>query len=295
MATLLLLIHWVLAPIAAAFMIKNVVFCGVLTFVTVFVFWSINFIAAELEMPFGDDPNDLPVGDMQAKFNRSLRRLVNPLVQRPPEFSFDADVHYAPNLSQFEHFNRMTCFMPDNVSEQQRPKRLSFTDRLRRESLASSYQSEVSVAPESGLHLLTFGKEVSVPRAQAPYFTPATETAELRLQSIREEQALECSLQSPPLSCNQPTTSDGPTPINAGLKSGDPFVPEMLPIGLARGEEATRGRGVVATIAFHRDTGNEPPPLCDKAEAALGIQPVGSWRHVPVIAKSDSGFSEFSI
>merc|ERR1711865_503002 len=35
------------------------------TFMLVFAFWSINYIAVELEMPFGDDTNDLPLSEMQ--------------------------------------------------------------------------------------------------------------------------------------------------------------------------------------------------------------------------------------
>jgi hypothetical protein len=56
-------------------------------------FWCINYIAAELEMPFGDNPNDLPVEELQVNFNASLRRLMDPVVQAQPNFNFRKEFH----------------------------------------------------------------------------------------------------------------------------------------------------------------------------------------------------------
>lgn len=44
------------------------------TFMIVFVFWSVHHIAVEIEMPFGDDPNDLPLDKINRKFNKVLLR-----------------------------------------------------------------------------------------------------------------------------------------------------------------------------------------------------------------------------
>jgi predicted membrane chloride channel (bestrophin family) len=93
MLTAMLLVHWTLTPIIAALIVNHFAIGAIITFVTTFSLWSINFIAAELEMPFGDDPNDLPVESMQTAFNRSLRTLLNPLVQCPPNFKFNKDLH----------------------------------------------------------------------------------------------------------------------------------------------------------------------------------------------------------
>jgi predicted membrane chloride channel (bestrophin family) len=41
------------------------------------LFWSINYIAAEIEMPFGEDANDLPIAQLQEGFNTSLRMLID--------------------------------------------------------------------------------------------------------------------------------------------------------------------------------------------------------------------------
>jgi len=58
-----------------------------------FAFWSINYIAQELEMPFGDDPNDINIPAMQISFNRSLVTLLEPLAASTPGFDFDAVFH----------------------------------------------------------------------------------------------------------------------------------------------------------------------------------------------------------
>merc|ERR1712050_334814 len=46
------------------------------------------YIAIEIDQPFGDDYNDLPVKGMQKDFNRSLLQLLHPMAQMPPVYSF---------------------------------------------------------------------------------------------------------------------------------------------------------------------------------------------------------------
>merc|ERR1711907_367011 len=57
MITIMLLVHLCLTTIVCASSVSSTVWAGVISFVIVMAFWSINFIAVELEMPFGDDPN----------------------------------------------------------------------------------------------------------------------------------------------------------------------------------------------------------------------------------------------
>jgi len=46
------------------------------------------YIALEIDQPFGNDFNDLPVSQMQRDFNRSLLELLDPIAQKPPEYKF---------------------------------------------------------------------------------------------------------------------------------------------------------------------------------------------------------------
>merc|ERR1719163_1346459 len=58
-----------------------------------FALWGINFIAAELELPFGDDPNDLPIETLQVDFNGSLCVLLDKLGKEPPRFKYNPVKH----------------------------------------------------------------------------------------------------------------------------------------------------------------------------------------------------------
>jgi len=66
---------------------------GGLSFATVFGFWCINYIAAEIEMPFGDDENDLPVPSLQKEMNRDLKVLIHNLSQSPPDFQYQTHMN----------------------------------------------------------------------------------------------------------------------------------------------------------------------------------------------------------
>lgn len=91
MVTLLLVGSTMITPVITGLMISNPRWAGALTFGGIFGFWAINYIAAEIEMPFGDDQNDLPISDMQLDFNRSLAVLLKPLSLAPPSFTATAE------------------------------------------------------------------------------------------------------------------------------------------------------------------------------------------------------------
>jgi putative membrane protein len=95
MLTVSLMLHWLMTPPLAAVIIHpdQKIIGSMIVLVTVLALWCINFIAAEVENPFGDDPNDLPVESMQLHFNRSLRTLMDPLVQTPPDFNYQRELH----------------------------------------------------------------------------------------------------------------------------------------------------------------------------------------------------------
>merc|ERR1719387_2436020 len=75
MITCMLMMHTVLTPFIAASILTSPHWAGLLAFVSNFVFWAINFISAEMEHPFGDDPNDLPLFEFMESFNFSLHTL----------------------------------------------------------------------------------------------------------------------------------------------------------------------------------------------------------------------------
>lgn len=85
MISVLLMLHWLLCPCVSIFLTKSVLWSCVLTFVQVIALWGINYIAAEIESPFGRDANDLDLEEMAIDMNDSLFLLLERNTQRPPK------------------------------------------------------------------------------------------------------------------------------------------------------------------------------------------------------------------
>lgn len=86
MLTIMLICHWGIVAFLCAFAVRKFYVAAALSFIVEMSFWSVNYIAVELEMPFGDDPNDLPLQDMQQDLNKSLKALLHPMALTHPHF-----------------------------------------------------------------------------------------------------------------------------------------------------------------------------------------------------------------
>merc|ERR550532_1098574 len=64
---LLLMVHWICAPFVFNQWTKTPFWSFVFVFIQVFVLWTLNFIAVEIENPFGEDANDLDGTFMQLR------------------------------------------------------------------------------------------------------------------------------------------------------------------------------------------------------------------------------------
>jgi hypothetical protein len=105
-----------IAVLCAAFsMITPFVMCAVcsdahwafiFTLVPVFGIFAMNQVAKELEMPFGEDPNDLPLIEFQEHMNKSLLMLIRP--------ETDHVVHTGDNFARsYDELKcRITCMRP---------------------------------------------------------------------------------------------------------------------------------------------------------------------------------------
>jgi len=74
----LLLASTLLTPLMLSAVVTNSVMMFFLTFVPIFGMFSLNFIAIELENPFGIDDNDLPLMHFQNEMNKCLLMLLHP-------------------------------------------------------------------------------------------------------------------------------------------------------------------------------------------------------------------------
>lgn len=93
MLMVFLLVQVIMTPMICGLVLESAPWSGIFTFCSTFAFWGTNYIAVELESPFGDDSNDLPLALMQADFNQSLWLLLERTVQMPPKFAFDRKAH----------------------------------------------------------------------------------------------------------------------------------------------------------------------------------------------------------
>jgi predicted membrane chloride channel (bestrophin family) len=89
---ILQLLHWAMIPIGASLAAPRS-WAVLFSFFSIFVLWCIHFNALDLEFPFGDRVNDLPMHEMQQEWNKSIYTLLDRRATRPPHFGYDADVH----------------------------------------------------------------------------------------------------------------------------------------------------------------------------------------------------------
>merc|ERR1719203_699220 len=68
-------------------LVKSRIWAPVFTFIPIFAEFSINFIGVELENPFGDDDNDLPLGHFQSEMNKCLLMLLQENADLIPSIS----------------------------------------------------------------------------------------------------------------------------------------------------------------------------------------------------------------
>merc|ERR1712039_1152262 len=71
-------------------------------FLVTMSFWSLIYIAQQIDQPFGADANDLPVYQYQQDFNKSLVELLKPLSLKAPAFHWtDPEGQEWPSEGEF--------------------------------------------------------------------------------------------------------------------------------------------------------------------------------------------------
>merc|ERR1719191_2666470 len=76
MLEILLAVHWVYTPFQIAIWTVGPASATGLTFIMMFIMWSLYGMASELDNPFGDDDVDLDRHVMQQEFNKRLLHLL---------------------------------------------------------------------------------------------------------------------------------------------------------------------------------------------------------------------------
>lgn len=106
MVTFMLILHWTMTPLLCAATLSHPMWAFILSFVVTFGYWSVNYIGVELEMPFGDDANDLPIDVMMSDINKSLMSLLHERSLKVPDFQFDVETHvtFNPTSMNFDKY-----------------------------------------------------------------------------------------------------------------------------------------------------------------------------------------------
>jgi len=82
----MLVVQTFLFPVVSSLFIANPVWAAVMNYIVVSAFWQLIYIAREIDHPFGDDPNDLNIAELQADLNSALLTMIKDMAQVPPEY-----------------------------------------------------------------------------------------------------------------------------------------------------------------------------------------------------------------
>jgi len=102
MNLVLVYIYMLVTPLVVATHDAPAYFCAFFTLVSVLCMLGLDLIASELENPFGDDPNDLPVETIHMEVTRTLLLLLDPRTMTTPRFSSKRFRTYAELQKQSE-------------------------------------------------------------------------------------------------------------------------------------------------------------------------------------------------
>eukprot|EP00927_Polykrikos_kofoidii_P038065 TRINITY_DN32337_c0_g1_i1.p1 TRINITY_DN32337_c0_g1~~TRINITY_DN32337_c0_g1_i1.p1 ORF type:complete len:545 (-),score=35.42 TRINITY_DN32337_c0_g1_i1:30-1664(-) len=86
------LFHYVMMPFGLPLAVSRY-WAVLVSFFSIFCLWCIHFNALDLEFPFGNGDNDLPMHEMQNDWNDSLCTLVDRKATQPPSFGYDSSKH----------------------------------------------------------------------------------------------------------------------------------------------------------------------------------------------------------
>jgi len=87
MLSTMLVVYSCGVPVMCAYIMSTYWGAAGSTFINVFVLWCVNYLAVEIEQPFGERPNDLPVAAEMKAMNDALRALASRVAMDPPRYS----------------------------------------------------------------------------------------------------------------------------------------------------------------------------------------------------------------
>merc|ERR1711933_417169 len=167
---ILQLIHWATMPVVASMALPRG-WAVLFSFCSIFVLWCIHFNALDLEFPFGNRVNDLPMNEFMQDWNRSIITLLDKKATRPPVFKYDPTTHNAVDIVMSDASD---LYVPKwsppmdkgiaviKVSDKRTPKRRNPSTRLSEVVLEAADRvrggKDISGSMENGPIVLASGK-----------------------------------------------------------------------------------------------------------------------------------------
>jgi len=167
-----LVFHWVLTPMIACTWSEHIWVVACLSFVQVFMLWSLNAIAQELENPFGKDLNDLDTHAYHSELNERLIFLVNISCRETPKLSAGADMSFT-KWKQLRHSYSFESYWSESQSSPSvSPCAMNKSDR---DGTPKSLKSD-EVHRNCGSTIVTKGCQ---PSGHATFQSPAFDSCDL--------------------------------------------------------------------------------------------------------------------
>lgn len=120
MISVLLIIHAINISIYCGLDSPSALFTYLLPFTTILTLTVIVYNAMEIEMPFGDDVNDLPLAEIVKDMNQGLVTLLDQRAQFAPMFNFDRGEH---ELMSMRLWGGKDFVSPQSPRKQASPKK----------------------------------------------------------------------------------------------------------------------------------------------------------------------------
>eukprot|EP00449_Zooxanthella_nutricula_P002474 CAMPEP_0198498548 /NCGR_PEP_ID=MMETSP1462-20131121/7077_1 /TAXON_ID=1333877 /ORGANISM="Brandtodinium nutriculum, Strain RCC3387" /LENGTH=489 /DNA_ID=CAMNT_0044227471 /DNA_START=73 /DNA_END=1542 /DNA_ORIENTATION=- len=139
MLAAMMVLHSVSTPWMASQTVESPIVGGVLSFCVTCGFWSLHYIAQEIDQPFGEDANDINLAGMLGEFNESLIFLTEAQTRTVPHFVVSGRV---TNASRRHLGSVTTAVLADIDTTQSSPSAFSelheAAETVRRGSVRSS-------------------------------------------------------------------------------------------------------------------------------------------------------------
>lgn len=272
MITVMLVVHWWMTPVIASHAIDTWWWAAVLDFLVICGYWSLLYIATEIDQPFGDDQNDLPLAEMQRSLNQSLLTLLKPSAQQPPTYN------YIEPMDESQTLKRSDMYMNSPSGVSSAPASSYAKERGERRYSGSSDRSDNSGGPPK---IYTEDSRSEQPRTSHKTIMGQSRTrSRASLESLVEEQESpgrrRASKDSKGLTAEQSDLSaergggeaGGPAPGGAGQ-----LAPERLDAAVATHMEKGRREAQGAASNGLAKSGGRSSPMASSVPPGGAVRP----------------------